>query len=263
MSPNELRERAERGDLPLEYILEPDGRDGGAIKRGLLSLTFREQMAELGLTKDRLPSEARFNALAHMLRVVLRKAGLPTDSEYVWIRVAGGEWRYDRDNEEDLGNQPYELRSWHDQLIDMTEPLSRYRLIGHLLHEIDQLLRQNLKPQSLEICWRLMNAHWSFTIAIGKVNRWASQGMVAEKCLAKGPESRKTRGTVVLDVVCKHAEKFWGRKAALRGSKTITAEEIASDVNEELTRLGQKPVRPKTIADTISRGISGGLLRTG
>jgi hypothetical protein len=49
----------------------------------------------------------------------------------------------------------------------------------------------------------------------------------------------------------------------MRGNKTITAEEIASELNEELRSLGQAAIRPKTIADYISRGISGGFLQTG
>ena len=145
----------------------------------------------------------------------------------------------------------------------MTKPLSQYRLIGDLLHQIDQLLRQNLKPHSLEICRALIKAYWRFCVGVGDVNRLADRGMIAEKCLAKGPQSRKTRGAVVLEIVCKHADKFWSQRAALRGNKTITAEEIAPEVNEELKSLGQRPLRPKTIADTISKGISGGLLRTG
>jgi hypothetical protein len=157
---------------------------------------------------------------------------------------------------------PYELRSWHDQLLALTKPLSRYRLVGNLLHEIDQLLRLNLNAYALGVCWDLMNAYWGFRVS-GPVNQWATRGMRTEKCLAKGPKSRKMRGTVVLGVVCKYTEQFWRRKAALRGNKMITAEEIASEVNEELSSMGHRALRPKTIADTIAKGISGGLLWTG
>jgi hypothetical protein len=145
----------------------------------------------------------------------------------------------------------------------MTEPLSQYRLIGDLLHQIDQLLRLNLKPHSLEICRALIQAYSRFCVGVGDVNRLAPRGMMAEKCLAKGPQSRKTRGAVVLEVVCKHADKFWKQRPALRGNKTFTAEEIAPGVNEELKSLGQTSLRPKTIADKISKVISGGLRRTG
>jgi hypothetical protein len=268
MSRNELRQKVERGDLPLEYaygLTEADGIQTfrASIKRGLLSLTFEERVDEQGLMKQPvLSAEAKFKYLARILRGALQKAGLPSDLEYVWISVDGGEWRYDRDNDEDLEGRPHELRSWHDQLVAMTEPLSRYRLLGDLLHTIDQLLRQNLTAGALNTCWALMKAYWMACLA-SSVNSLATRGMMTQKCLAKGPQTRKTRGTVVLDVVCKHAESLWRRKAALRGSKTITGEEIASEVNEELTSLGQKPLRPKTIADTIAKGISGGLLRTG
>jgi hypothetical protein len=66
--------------------------------------------------------------------------------------------------------------------------------------------------------------------------------MTSEKCLAKGPETRKARGTVVLEVVCNHAEKLWFRKELLRGNQRNTPEEIVFDVNEELSSLGQRPL---------------------
>ena len=230
MSQNEIRESIEGSDLLLEYTFKINEGDGvkkvdATVKRGLLSITSEEQLDELGITKGP-PAEVRFKYLAGFLRAALQKAGYPSDVEYVWISIAGGEWRYDQNHEDDLGEQPYELRSWHDQLVAMTKPLSRYRLIGDLLHMIDQLLRQNLNAESLNICWRLMKAYWKFQVSIGAVNRWANRGMTSEKCLAKGPETRKARGTVVLEVVCKHAEKLWFRKEILRGNKTNTAEEM-------------------------------------
>ena len=151
MSQNEIRESIEGSDLPLEYTFKINEGDGvkkvdATVKRGLLSITFGAQLDELGVTKG--PSaEVRFKYLARFLRAALQNAGYPSDVEYVWISVAGGEWRYDQNHEDDLGEQPYELRSWHDQLVAMTEPLSRYRLIGDLLHMIDQLLRQNQGPR--------------------------------------------------------------------------------------------------------------------
>jgi len=143
MSQNEIRESIEGSDLPLEYTFKINEGDGvkkvdATVKRGLLSITFEEQLDEFGVTKGP-PAEVRFKYLAGFLRAALQKAGYPSDVEYVWISVAGGEWRYDQNHEDDLREQPYELRSWHDQLVAMTEPLSRYRLIGDLLHTIDQL----------------------------------------------------------------------------------------------------------------------------
>jgi hypothetical protein len=263
-----LGQKTAPGDLPLEYTFDIAKADGiltfnTSIKRGLLCLTFERRMDDQGvIQRGPVSAEAKFKYLARLLRAALQTAGYPSDLEYVWISVAEGEWHYDENRDKDLGGQPYELRSWHDQLVAMTQPLSRYRLLGDLLHMIDQLLRQNLKSEALNVCWGLMEGYCSACIA-GGVNSLATRGVMAERCLAKGSESRKLRGTVVLDVVCKHAEHFWHRKAALRGNKTITAEEIASEVNEELKCLGQKPLRPKTIADTIAKGISGGLLRTG
>jgi hypothetical protein len=168
MSQNEIRESIEGSDLPLEYTFKINEGDGvkkvdATVKRGLLSITFEEQLDEFGVTKGP-PAEVRFKYLAGFLRAALQKAGYPSDVEYVWISVAGGEWRYDQNHEDDLREQPYELRSWHDQLVAMTEPLSRYRLIGDLLHTIDQLLRQNLNAESLNICRRLMKAYWKFQV---------------------------------------------------------------------------------------------------
>jgi hypothetical protein len=269
MSQKQLRQKVEQRDLPLEYGLDVTEAGGiyafrSSIRRGVLCLTLQHRVGPQGVIDEPdLPVHADFELLARVLRVALQKAGLPSDREYVWISVAGGEWRHDENHEEDLEGQPYELRSWHDQLVAMTEPLSQYRLIGDLLHQIDQLLRLNLQPHALEIYRALIKAYWRFRVGVSDVNRLADRGMISERCLAKGPETRKTRGTVVLEIVCKHADRFWSRRAALRGNKTITAEEIALEVNEELKSLGQRPLRPKTIADTISKGISGGILRTG
>jgi hypothetical protein len=269
MSQKQLRQKLEQRDLPLEYELDVTEAAGiytfrNSIRRGVLRLSATRRVGQKGLIDDPAsPAQADFERLARFLRMGLQKAGLPSDREYIWIRVAGGEWRHDENHEEDLEGQPYELRSWYDQLVAMTTPLSQYRLIGGLLHQIDQLLRLNLQPHSLEICRALINAYWRFRVGVSDVNRLTDRGMISERCLAKGPETRKSRGILVVEIVCKHADKFWSRRAALRGNKTITAEEIAPQVNEELKSLGQRPLRPKTIADTISKGISGGLLRTG
>jgi hypothetical protein len=269
MSQKQLRQKVEQHDLPLEYGFGVSEGAGihtfrSTIRRGVLCLTFQHRVSPQDVIDvPDVAIDADFEVLGRVLRVALQKAGLPSDREYVWISVAGGEWRHDENHEEDLEGQPYELRSWHDQLVAMTAPLSQYRLIGDLLHQIDQLLRLNLQPHSLEICRALINAYWRFRVGVSDVNPLTDRGMISERCLAKGPETRKSRGTLVLEIVCKHADKFWSRRAALRGNKTITAEEIAPQVYEELKSLGQRPLRPKTIADTISKGISGGLLRTG
>jgi hypothetical protein len=97
----------------------------------------------------------------------------------------------------------------------------------------------------------------------GPLNHIANRGMKAQKALAKGPETRKRRGALVHQIVCKEAETFWRGRAALRGSRVITAEEITPAVNEQLRSMGHKPIRPKTVANTIAKAISGGFLRTG
>jgi hypothetical protein len=269
MSRARLNRQPNSAEPSLEHMFDvTEEADGSttfcsSIKRGLLSLDFVERVDEKGLVqRPPLSVKAKFMRLAIVLRGLLKKAGCPTDLEYVWISVAGGKWYYDKDPNEELGGQPYELGSWHEQLLTMTEPLSENRLRGDLLHAIDQLLRRDLKPDLLENIWSVMQAYGDARIA-GKVNRLASRGMLAEKSLAKGPKARNEQATIVLDLVCKHVESFWRRKAALRGNKTVTAEEIACEVNDELRSLGHRPLRPKTIADYISKGISGRLLRTG
>ena len=56
MSQNEIRESIEGSDLPLEYTFKINEGDGvkkvdATVKRGLLSITFEEQLDEFGVTK--------------------------------------------------------------------------------------------------------------------------------------------------------------------------------------------------------------------
>src|SRR5258707_5364025 len=85
MPQNELRQKVERGDLPLEYAFDVAEADGmktfrASIKRGLLSLNFEERVDGQGLMeRGLLPGEAKFKYLARVLQAALRKAGYPSD----------------------------------------------------------------------------------------------------------------------------------------------------------------------------------------
>jgi hypothetical protein len=260
--------RRKEAELPLEHTFEildaPDGtftcRE--TLKRGILSSRVERSVRE-GKVKPRLLSgRANLMHLAGILRALLKSAGCPTDLEYIWIKVGDREWRYDGDPDSDLGGQAFELRSWYEQLCSMTEHLSQNRLKGQLLLLLDRQLRRSLSDDVLQDTAQMMRLYNAVCIS-GRINKLATQALRAEKSLAKGPERRKARGAVVLEVVCKHAESLWCRKAALRGDRTNTAEQIAAAVNAELTQMGEKAVRPKTIANKIAIAIGGGLLRTG
>jgi hypothetical protein len=200
--------------------------------------------------------------LAIALRARLKHSGYPTDEEYVWISYDGKSWKPDETPDESEKGESVELRTWYEQLAAMTEPLSTPHLQGDLLHALDQLLRRNLPPDLLQDIINAMTAYGRGCLN-GEVNRLALRGRETEKSLAEGPKVRGRRSAETLVVVCKHADEYWRRKAAMRGIQTITGEEIAADVNTELRSLGLKVLRAKTIADYIRKGISGQLLRTG
>jgi hypothetical protein len=200
--------------------------------------------------------------LAIILRACLKHRGYPTDEEYVWISYDGKSWKPDEAPEESDKGKSVELRSWYEQLAATTEPLSSPHIRGDLLHALDQILRRDLPPDLLQDIINAMTAYGRWCLN-GEVNRLALRGRETEKSLAAGPKERGRRSAETLVLICKYAEEYWRLKAAMRGNKTITAEEIAADVNTELQSLGRKILRPKTIADYISKGISGQLLQTG
>jgi hypothetical protein len=156
----------------------------------------------------------------------------------------------------------HELRSWHDHLIAVTEPLSEPRIQGDLLNEIDQFLRTNPSDGEIRQTVALMVMFSHFKI-YGRINRLAVDGSARAQALAQGGKARARMGAEKLKLVCKHAEKCWQTKANLRGNRACTAETIEPAVNDELRALGEKPLRPKRIADLISKGISGRLLHIG
>jgi hypothetical protein len=196
------------------------------------------------------------------MRAQLEEAGYPTDRDYVWIREGDGDWQPDIVRDPVPEGRPYELRSWHDQLVATTGPLSKARIQGDVLHFIDQILRHNLSEQVLRPVLRLAIAFGQLRIS-GRINRLAIDGAARERALLQGGRARAKSGTKKLELVCKHAEICWRERAAMRGNRTGTAELIAPALNKEIQAIGEKPLRLKTIADLISKGISGRLLQIG
>src|SRR2546430_17252410 len=94
MSQNQLRQKGEQHDLPLEYGLDVTEAGGiytfrNSIKRGVLRLSVQHRVSQQGvIAEPAWPVQADFELLARALRVALQKAGLPSDLEYVWISVA-------------------------------------------------------------------------------------------------------------------------------------------------------------------------------
>jgi hypothetical protein len=231
------------------------------IKRGLLSLEFAER-SDRPLACNSDSAKTRLRLFAAHMRALLHKAGHPTDHDYVWIKVGEADWKPDNHSVEIADGQPCELRSWHDQLVATTDPLSDARIQGDTLDGLDQVLRRGLGEDVLGLILQLMTAFGQFRVS-GRINKLAVRGAKHERNLSQGGKARARSGAKKLALVCDHAEKFWREKAAMRGNKTGSAEFIASRLNEEIRAIGEKPLRPKRIADLISKGISGGLLHIG
>jgi hypothetical protein len=258
-----------RDEIPLEHLVDIFEDSQGnqvidcSIRRGFVSFKLSGRVSPSGRLLPSMSPKNQLLWLSFLMRACLKHDGYPTDMEYVWISSDGKDWKPDdkRPDEPEPG-EPLKLRSWYEQLVSSTEPLSKPRLRGDLLHALDPLLRRNLPPDLPQEIINAMQTYARLCLA-GEVNRLALRGRETEKSLAAGPQERGRRSAETLVLICKHAEEYWRRKAAMRGNKTITAEDIAADVNTELRSLGRKVLRPKTIADYISKGISGQLLRTG
>jgi hypothetical protein len=269
MSRTKGKRRVARGEIPLESQLNMFQDSQGnlvfsaSIQRGFVSIELSEGVSPRGRLLPSMSPKNQLLQLAFLLRACLQRDGYPTDLQYVWISYDGKSWKPDdeRSDESERGESAT-LRSWYEQLISTTEPLSSPRLRGDLLNVLDQLLRRDLPPDLLQDIINVMQTYKRLCLA-GEVNRLALRGRETEKSLAAGPKERGRRSAETLVLICKHAEEYWRRKAAMRGNKTITAEEIAADVNTEIQSLGRKVLRPKTIADYISKGNSGQLLQPG
>jgi hypothetical protein len=269
MSGTKRKRHVARDEIPLEHLVEMfqdsqgNWRVTNSIRRGFISFDVSATVSPSGQLYPSLSPKNQLLRLAIVLRACLKHGGYPTDEEYVWISYDGKDWKPDNERpDEPEPGEPVKLRSWYEQLVSSTESLSKPRIRGDLLHALDQLLRRNLPPDVLQDIINAMTTFGRWCLN-GDVNRLALRGRETEKSLAAGPKERGRRSAETLVLICKHAEEYWRRKAAMRGNKTITAEEIAADVNTELRSLGRKVLRPKTIADYVSKGISGQLLRTG
>src|SRR5205823_4687488 len=98
MSWDKLNRKLTSPEPPLEQTFEIINEADGSLtlrtsmRRGLLCLNFVGRENKRGVEHRPLTAKDKFTRLAIILRALLRKADCPTDLEYVWIRIAGGEW---------------------------------------------------------------------------------------------------------------------------------------------------------------------------
>jgi hypothetical protein len=253
-------------DPPLERTFQiRELKDGNAyiacIRRGELAKWFvKWSGGQLACNSSN--AKTRLELAAESLRMELAKGGFPTDRDYIWIRKEEGDWRPDNDPDRYTDERPYELRSWHDQLIAVTEPLTRARIQGDVLDFIDQIQRQNFTNSTLWLVLQFADAWGQLQIA-GELNNLAIDGAARKKALLKGGKARAKAGAKKLELVCKHTDDFWREKPAMRGNRGGTADWISVAVNEELRAAGERTLSTKRIADLITRGIGEKLLHIG
>jgi hypothetical protein len=236
--------------------------DRALLRRGLLLHKITASIPDGYILDPVYSPQQQLHGIIFRLRKELKQAGLPTDEQYIWIREAGAqEWRADDDIEIEVAG-PYELKTWREVLYLRTEIMSVHRQRADYLDALTKLVDLGLDEHRLDVVARALKAARNVAIA-ELANPLFIEIDTARKGLAEGRKARKAATPTKMEIVCRHAERLWRRKAALRGDQINTAAEIAEHVNADFKAHGFPPVRPKRIAEYIGEAIRGELLKIG
>jgi hypothetical protein len=251
-----MKKKLQHQDPPLssfelEYL--HDAAQGGYIKsktvfwrRGFLS--DMETRIEPNHT-FKLQGKLWLNDLCEDLRGQLETAELPTDrSPIMPIELDYG---YDPNDHGIIANEDV----WVDCLRGSTDPLTKHRIAGELLHAIQRILSK-LSDEQLTDVLQAMEQYALYQQA-GVVNSLAVAGELAKDSRAKGPKAKNAASRKVRKLILRIAEEFWENQPNFRGHTVKTAEQIVCKVNKARAELdlGRKPLAAKTIGDHLSAAL--------
>jgi hypothetical protein len=167
-----------------------------------------------------------FEAHFDEARTVLRDAGYATDQDHLSYRC-----------------------EWIETAISSTEALEPERIAAEFISESSDLLAECPDKDIQRRFLRVMRLHALFEIA--KINRSALSGQKQTRSLAKGRVVRRDKSEQAKEIVERHALAFIREHALFKGSATVVADGIFSDVNAELESRGLEKRRRGTIEKDI------------
>ena len=241
----ELRESFNAIEKSEEELTLPTSRHSSTISKAarrtmacaVCSIIRRGELSEKSIQwSDGRPLACNSNSAKTRLRLIgsryasrLEEAGYPTDRDYIWLREGDEDWRPDNDPDRDTDGRPYELRTWHDQLVAMTEPLSRARIQGDVLHSIDQILTKNLEEHVLRPLLQFALAWGQLRISGGSMI-WLSMGPLASKRCYRVEKRAQKPGLRNLSWCANTPIAFGENNQLMRGDRINTAESIRPDL---------------------------------
>ena len=228
------------------------GQDGGhhlvvqRQRRGFL--TDEVVRVEPPLAKPLKPDpKVLLSELQKDLRAELDEKELPTDE---WpVTPIELDWGYDPKEHGYIADEDL----WIGVLEDSTEPLTKHRIAGDLLHTLSRLSKRPGVDEHLHDFYRAMRLYALYRIA-GELNSLALAGQVAREVRAKGPRRKNADTRELRAIITKLANILWAQRPHYRGHSGKTAAVIVDEVNRIRRTLhpGCKAKAKKTIADHLS-----------
>lgn len=146
---------------------------------------------------------------------------------------------------------------WLRKIEHSTEPLTRIRFAAQLLHGINFLLARC--PRELhDDLFRTMRLYHLYSLA-GDVNGLAVEAIEARMARESGPATKRKTADATRGLILRIAKEFWAKNPRYINQIIKTAELIAAGVNRTRKRTypNTKPLAPKTIADHLSKALTG------
>ena len=242
-------------ELPLEKLVKkgrlPDGSEFlyGELKKGYLTKPVLMRLDDEAPFVRLVPptfNRAELEKVCAQIRAELEAEGWPHDR----TRMTPADFAPWRNSIKAVFIQEYDF--WLFKIREMTEPLSRIRVLAEALYNFNQILGE-FHGDDFDRAYNAMDS-WHALKVVTQLNELAVAGAKSKEGRSAGPKARTQNAARRQEKVAALAEQLWKACPHLRERPNITARKLYPDVLRWLEEEypGSAPVSISTINKDVA-----------